>query len=316
MQNLLVTVVAVSYNNSDYVIETLNSIKNQSYINIELIIVDDCSSDNSLELITGWIKDFDKPVKVIAHEVNKGVCITCNDGLNAASGKYIALIGTDDVMYENRIALQVEFFEKCESSVAGVYSDMTVIDKVGKVTNNSFFDMINLDFDKHTKLLALPQVELISSLIEVNVLPAPAMMYRTEALRAVGGYDASQVFEDLYMNLKLMQKGYSLLFINEKLVKYRILERSLSRKPNVRYLDSFLRIISSFKGLDKSLDGIIDKKVSDFAFVMYEMKSEHASKWLLKKFSFRPDLSTGLHFLASKLGVKYASIQKIKGLFK
>ena len=123
----LVTIGAINYNNGLYVIETLESIKAQSYQNVELIIVDDCSTDNSVVLITEWLKNFDKPYKFIKHEKNKGVCNTCNDLLTNASGKYISTIGTDDIMMPDKIKVQVEILENSADEVCAVYSDAFLI---------------------------------------------------------------------------------------------------------------------------------------------------------------------------------------------
>ena len=74
----LVSICAANYNNELYVLETLESIKNQTYHNIELIIVDDCSTDKSPEIIENWLNNFGKPYKFIRNEKNGGVCRACN----------------------------------------------------------------------------------------------------------------------------------------------------------------------------------------------------------------------------------------------
>src|SRR5689334_1867763 len=90
----LVSILAANYNNARYVLESLESIKQQTYPNIELIIVDDASADNSPQLISDWLKTANIPHKYIVHEQNKGLCSTCNELLRNANGKYISFIAT------------------------------------------------------------------------------------------------------------------------------------------------------------------------------------------------------------------------------
>ncbi len=80
----LVTIGAVNYNNAKFLIETLESIKAQTYANIELIVVDDCSNDNSVELIEEWLKSYDRPVKFIKHDRNMGAIAGVNDVFDQA----------------------------------------------------------------------------------------------------------------------------------------------------------------------------------------------------------------------------------------
>src|ERR1035438_3501558 len=100
----LVSVVTCSYNNSKYIIETLDSIKNQTYPNIEIVIVEDCSTDNSAELINEWLLTYKGLYKFIRHEVNMGGSIPANVGLASSSGKYYSAIDTDDMMLPEKIA--------------------------------------------------------------------------------------------------------------------------------------------------------------------------------------------------------------------
>ncbi|WP_303813338.1 glycosyltransferase family A protein, partial [Apibacter mensalis] len=90
----LVSIVAINYNNSKHLVETLDSIDQQTYKNIELIIVDDCSTDDSVKKIDQWLLTYNKPFQFIKHIENKGICKTINDGYKVAKGKYISSIAT------------------------------------------------------------------------------------------------------------------------------------------------------------------------------------------------------------------------------
>src|SRR5437868_5572657 len=98
----LVSVVVLSYNYADYVLDTLDSIHAQTYPHIEFYIIDDCSTDNSVELIQQWIEDNNVDVTFIVHPENRGRNPEINLFLAKAKGKYILTFASDDEMNPRR----------------------------------------------------------------------------------------------------------------------------------------------------------------------------------------------------------------------
>lgn len=103
MKSPLISVIIPVYNSSKYILETLASIQNQTYKNWEIILVNDCSSDNSIELINEFSKSTSNPVKLITNQTNSGVSISRNIGVSSASGAWLALIDSDDVWLANHL---------------------------------------------------------------------------------------------------------------------------------------------------------------------------------------------------------------------
>ena len=103
-----VSILMPMYNSEKYITESINSILNQGYENIELIIVDDGSTDLSIRIVE---KYSDSRIKLYKNIENKGLPYTRNKLLNLATGEYIALLDSDDIALENRIKIQVEFLE-------------------------------------------------------------------------------------------------------------------------------------------------------------------------------------------------------------
>jgi alpha-1,3-rhamnosyltransferase len=104
--NTLVSIVVITYNSSKYVIETLESAKAQTYQNIELIISDDCSSDDTVEICRNWINNNDDcfvRTELVTTTKNTGIPGNCNRGINAAVGEWIKLIAGDDALLMNAI---------------------------------------------------------------------------------------------------------------------------------------------------------------------------------------------------------------------
>jgi glycosyltransferase involved in cell wall biosynthesis len=112
----LVSISVPSYNCSEYIISTLDSVKNQTYSNLELIIAEDCSTDDSKEKIINWMAQSGfQNVKLIENKFNLGVVKTCNIILNNFKGKYYSLLGADDILMPDKIEKQVELFETLDN---------------------------------------------------------------------------------------------------------------------------------------------------------------------------------------------------------
>ncbi len=111
--NKLVSVVIPTYKRSSMLIRTIESVLNQSYDNIEIIVVDDNNDDNyRKDTENKLIKYISNPkIKYIKHERNLGGCEARNTGLKEAKGEYICFLDDDDIIYKDKIEKQVEFLE-------------------------------------------------------------------------------------------------------------------------------------------------------------------------------------------------------------
>jgi len=219
----LVTIGAANFNNSRYVIESLESIRAQTYPNMELVIVDDASKDDSPALIEEWLKTYDKPYRYIRHETNGGLCKTCNDLIKNAKGKYISLIGTDDLYVPEKIAKQVDLLEK-DPSAGMVYSDTYLIDENGSRMSGTFMTTLSkCPFDR------APSGDVLNELQQMNFIHGLSMLIRKSVYDEIGGYDETLSFEDYDMNLRIA-KRFKILFMDEIVCLYRIHSQSFSGK--------------------------------------------------------------------------------------
>jgi teichuronic acid biosynthesis glycosyltransferase TuaG len=105
--NPLVSVLIPSYNSALYLDESIESILNQTYANWELIITDDCSTDNSVEVAKKYSSK-DERIKVVENKKNRGISGNMNEGLKHCKGKYIGILDADDWSYPYRLKEQVE----------------------------------------------------------------------------------------------------------------------------------------------------------------------------------------------------------------
>lgn len=116
----LVSIIIPVYNASRFLEETINSIQEQTYSNWEAIFIDDCSSDNSYDIIKQYQKN-DKRIKVIKNKINNGVAVSRNNGIDYAKGEYLCFLDADDKWHPKKLEKQINFMQElnCEFSFTG-----------------------------------------------------------------------------------------------------------------------------------------------------------------------------------------------------
>ena len=181
----MVSVICLCYNQARFVKESLDSVVNQSYEEIELIVVDDGSNDDSKKVIQEWLLGHDEVPFVNLRE-NLGNTSAFNQGLRLAKGKYVIDLAADDVLISNRIEKQVAFFEQQASNIGVIYSDAMYISEEGRQLQNHFANarMIPYEGDVYERV------------IDTYFIPPPTMMMKKEVLDRMGGYDESLAYED------------------------------------------------------------------------------------------------------------------------
>ena len=217
----LVSVAAINYNNSKYLLEALNSIKLQTYSNVELIIVDDKSTDNSLDIIVEWMKTYEGNIKTIFHKVNQGFYAGFNNAISASTGKYFVFLATDDVMLEYKISNQVSVIENYDD-VAMVYGDCMVIDENSKTLETSTFNKIKgISFTP-------PSGNIFKEVVDDFFFYTQASIFNLNLLRKSGfKFDSKILSEDWDVELALSRQ-YKILGSTEVCIKYRRTSTSIT----------------------------------------------------------------------------------------
>ncbi len=213
MNEPLVSAIVLVHNGEDTIGQTIESILNQTYYNIELIIVDDASTDRSRDIICGYK---DERIKVIYLEKNQNVCFAGNIGFQKAKGKYVALIGHDDLWNKDKIYKQVAFLEEHEDYGA-CFTWIDIIDENGQQKNAMFPDLYyKLCADNFGQAKWLEKM-----LIKSNHMCAPSAFIRRETLEMTGYYRYGLVqLQDYDLWLRFLSEG-PIYFIQEKLTFYR-----------------------------------------------------------------------------------------------
>jgi glycosyltransferase involved in cell wall biosynthesis len=209
----LVTIGAINYNNEKHVIETLDSIANQTYENIELIVVDDASTDNSLTLIKDWLKNYKKPYKLIVHSENMNVHAGYMSVIKNATGEFLSIVATDDVLVNEKTEKQVEAFANLGDEYGAVYGDVVETDASGEIIREPNFENIK----KFSPDWTLPQGDVFSKFVTRFFFYVQAALFRLSILNDFY-FPEKYICEDRYFILFVANK--SKIFGNENVTVF------------------------------------------------------------------------------------------------
>lgn len=140
----LVSIIMPAFNCEDFIGTTLDSVINQSYKNWEVIIVDDCSTDNTVDVVQEYIKK-DNRIKYHKLEKNSGAAVARNKAVDLASGKYMAFLDSDDVWFPEKLTKQIGFME--ENDYGFTCTSYTKIDEQGQYLNRTIVAQPKRDYD-------------------------------------------------------------------------------------------------------------------------------------------------------------------------
>lgn len=235
MNTPLVSVLISAYNHERYIEACVRSVLAQTYDNIELIVLDDGSRDNTAKILAELQQQAaanGKPFTFIAKQ-NSGLSDTLNQALALATGKYICQFGSDDIMLPNKTNTQVVFMEAnpdaavCGGNALNIDSDGNIIGKRQK---------------------SPPQREITFEHLFANTGPgivASTCMIRKDVLDREGGWNPAIPLEDMYMWFKLTSRGYRMVGLNDVLMHYR--KHASNSYKNVRYMyESMMKTVADY----------------------------------------------------------------------
>jgi glycosyltransferase involved in cell wall biosynthesis/predicted O-methyltransferase YrrM len=235
----IISVVIPTYNSALTIIQAIDSVLNQTFNNLEIIVVDDGSTDNTRNVIDSYITSGSI---TYLYQENKGCGAARNAGINIAKGEYIALLDADDYWDSNKLAKQLEVFKKNENTIV-CYTEAIQVDTYGKIiypTRNHFNKQRNGNVSFYFAFH--------------NIVTLSSALIKTDSIRRVNGftetYDLMMV-ADLDLWLRLAPLG-SFRAINEPLTYYRV-HNSFSTQ-NV--LKNYELVAKVFKNNIQSASGV------------------------------------------------------------
>lgn len=231
----LVTAIIPVYNHEQFVIESIRSVIAQSYLNIELIVINDGSNDRSHEKVLTLVEECKRRFvrfEYIKRE-NRGLSATLNQALSMATGKYLGLLASDDMILPDKFTCLVEALEARDESFAAAFGNASFIDEYGRTshldvegnvqpsnrnnTYSTFLDFYtkNRDFDYKAEFGTY------LTLLQGNYLPAMSGLLKTATVKKVGGWTEGNVLDDWEMWLKLSRQS-KFLYIDKIVALYRV----------------------------------------------------------------------------------------------
>ncbi len=215
--NPLISVVVISYNSSEYILDVLESAKTQTYQNIELIVSDDKSTDNTIDIAKEWIeKNKDRFVRteVLVPEHNTGTAANYNRGLFASEGEWIKFIDADDIMFPNCLEDNVEYVSKTPDAKV-VFSDIMYFEDATKPSNKHFVS------EKEKGFFELDAYNQLMILLKKNHMPPSSMFMHARLLKDNPYDERYKLLEDAPKWIDLTNKGYKLYYFDKVTTGYR-----------------------------------------------------------------------------------------------
>lgn len=269
-QNPLVSIIVSCYNHEEYIEECLLSILNQDYNNIELLVVDDGSSDASVDVINRLKNKHDFYFKP---QENKGLTKTLNETISKSRGEYIVPFGSDDVMLPHRISNQIEYIKgKPEVGICG--GNIELID-----SNGTLYPESRQRRDTPFRRLNFEDVFLERK----PYVPATTLLIRKSVLEEVAGFDEDNRLEDLMIELKITRAGYYIDCLPVVLAQYR--KHATNTYKNHRFMiDSILDTYERFS--DHPDYEFVKYKFLNSMFLKVANRDRKLAKELLKDIPF------------------------------
>lgn len=210
LEQPLVSVVIPCYNHENFVQDCIQSVLDQTYQNIELIIIDDGSKDDSVLKIKQMLDKCEKRFVrfEFRHRANKGLSATLNEALEWCKGEYYSAIASDDILLKDKIENQIQLFgDKNRENIIAVLGNVYFINEKNEILASSEI--------KENTIYNFDQI-----FMHQHLLYAPTQLIKTRVIKEVGGYKPGMLIEDWYMWLILSKIG-NILVVPDLFVKYR-----------------------------------------------------------------------------------------------
>lgn len=209
MQSHKVSIITPLYNSESFIAETIQSVIAQTYTNWEMLIVDDCSTDNSKSIIEDFSKHDDRIKYFKTSSPSGSPTIPRNIGIEMASGRFIAFLDSDDLWNSDKLQLQIPLFN--DEKVGIVFSD---------------YEKINEEGQSDKRFIFAPNKVSYKDLLKGNVIACLTVIFDSEKLSKL--YFTKQGHEDYVFWLSILKKGYIAKNVGHVLAKYRVRKSSVS----------------------------------------------------------------------------------------
>ena len=240
----LATVICLCYNHARFVKESVESVIRQSYQPVQIIVWDDGSTDGSPAVIRNLQKTYPQ-LLVTLSEKNEGNCRAFNRAYAQALGEFIIDFATDDVMHEQRIEKQINFFLQANEQTGIVFTDATYIDEHGSYLRHHYEHLF-----RHRLIKRVTTGDVFADVLSTYYIASPTMMMRRSVMEALGGYDEQLAYEDFDLWVR-SARIFSYAFLDERLTFIRKSATAMSRRW---YVAGDKQLMSTYRVCLKALE--------------------------------------------------------------
>lgn len=262
----LISVIMACYNEElDWIEQSIESILNQTYINIEFIIICDNPENNELKQLLLKYEEKDKRIILIFNEKNLGLVESLNKGLSMCNGEYIARMDADDVSNINRLDKQLKYFNE-NTNLDLIMSAANYIDEKG-------------EFIKSSKIIKDNNINKL--LLYGNISTHPTWMFKRKILHKIKKYDNIMYVEDYDFLCRTILLGYNIGFINEYLLDYRVRTSGITKSKRAEQ-EYIYQIVN--RNYRKAIKG---KKSYNALYDFNNIDNEEMNNYIISNKNFR-----------------------------
>lgn len=289
----LVSVTVIVYNSSKTVLETLESIYNQTYPNLELIVSDDCSTDNTVQVCRDWIeahKERFVRTELLTVEKNTGISANMNRAEAACRGEWVKGIAGDDLLLPNCVSDYMDYVKDNPDTVCA-FGRLRFFGSTAE--DHSYYEQQVFDYSFFS---LSPQEQLHKLVFEGNCVPTATFFFNIKKIREMGvnGFDERvPLLEDWPKWINLLRKGVRFDFIDYEVVAYRVgFGLSTSSRMSVGYYKSLVLFDFYYRypeWVKEEGETVATNKFSECFGEQYQMrlKAEEEVERLLHTYAYR-----------------------------
>ena len=281
---MLVSVIIPAYNREDTIEQAVRSVLDQDYKDIELIVVDDCSTDGTVQCVK---KIEDDRLRVIESEVNGGACVARNKGIDAARGELIAFQDSDDIWHKDKLSKCVEAIEREQADF--VFSAFLRVESTSRGEKREVIpgDDFNQAEDKLDRILRR------------NCVSTQTIVAKRAVFDKVRFDPRMKRFQDWDLTIGVIRAGFSVYFVKEPLVSCYVQSDSISKDGEKAY-HGFRMILSKY-GKEYAMHPDSKKECYLLAGVLVEKQGGNGADFFLRYYQMEKNPKNWVRYFLSRI---------------
>lgn len=321
----LISVIIPAYNAGEYIEETLRSVLNQSYSHIEVIVIDDGSTDNTEALLK---KHSDQRLKYIKQANSGGPAHPRNVGINVAKGEFIAIFDSDDLMSQYKLETQLKALE-LNPEAAFCCSNFSIINDKGDISTpdfwktNKVFQKLDISHRDELGNYLFKTAAIIDSLLLHNFIASSSMLIRKQILTTLGGFDESLENTDDYDMWLRIQQLHGCICIPQVLHQYRVRSGSITSRGIHKLVDGRTTVLKRHidKATKKSTALHVKKTITKYQtsagyYYFQQQELNKAKHYYLESFHILPTFNALKYIISCIMGQRFINtIRSLKNFF-